>query len=35
MVALEIPADYKYVLVVFACTFFMNAFLVVRVARGR
>ena len=35
MVALEIAADYKYVLVVFACTFFMNAFLVVRVAKAR
>ncbi|KAH8069834.1 leukotriene-C4 synthase [Aureococcus anophagefferens] len=35
MVALEIPSDYKYVLVIFACTFFMNAFLVVRVAKAR
>ena len=35
MVALDIPSDYKYVLVVFACTFFMNAFLVVRVAKAR
>ena len=30
MVAIDVPADYKYVLVVFASTFLMNTFLVVR-----
>ena len=35
MVAVELPADYKYVLAVFASTFLMNTYLVVNVIKAR